>query len=217
MKRFLTLFFLALFIFPSISFAEFIGINKEEFKPHYRPQMDPLWCWAASAEMVLSHQGVKIPQALIVQRVKGASVSTTGNFNDMVNSINGVFNSSDGKEAVVSGQFVMSSPLPTVLYNQLRQNNPVILTYQAGPYIGHAVVITGIEATVDSRSGVQITKIYVFDPFAYDTVNRPWGGFDYVYNESLQYKEYALQMTQHGLRIPPGIITGVILVDGTKL
>jgi hypothetical protein len=115
---------------------------------------------------------------------------------------------------VVSGQIVLGAPLPTVLYNQLKQKKPVVLTYQGGS-IGHAVVLTGIDATV-SHAGVQITKLYVFDPFSYTVSPGPWGP-TFTPNTSLIYREYMPQQTPYGIAIPPGLITAVILMNGSPI
>lgn len=201
---------------PLLAQAEFVGISKDDFKTHYRAQKDPLWCWASSAEMALSYQGVKLPQEMIVLRVKGAIVGGTGNPGEMIASTNGIFTDINGKKSVVSGQLVLGAPLTTVLYNQLKQKKPVILTYQASAQFGHAVVLTGIDATVGD-SGVQVLKFYVFDPFAYRMTPNPWGGMNYVFDDSLVYKEYIPQTTPFGIAIPAGLVTGVILVNGTTL
>lgn len=207
---------IALFMcLPLAASAEFVGISKDDFKVHYRKQNDPLWCWASSAEMVLSYEGINLPQERIVERVKGVVVSGTGSPGEMINATNGIFTDVNGKRSVVSGQLIWGAPLPTVLYNQLKQKKPVILTYQASPQFGHAVVLTGIDAIV-SDTGVQILKFYIFDPFAYRMRPNPWGGVTYDFDDSLSYKEYAPQTTPFGIAIPAGLVTGVILVNGTN-
>jgi len=216
MKKYLCRIITACLFTPLIASAEFVGISQNDFKAHYRVQKDPQWCWASSAEMVLSYQGINLPQEMIVKRVKGAIVSGTGNPGEMINSTNGIFIDVNGKSSVVSGQLVFGAPLPTVLYNQLKQKKPVILLYQASPQFGHAVVLTGIDVTV-SDAGVQVLKFYIFDPFAYRITPNPWGGVNYVYDESLVYKEYIPQTTPFGVAIPAGLITGVILVNGSTL
>ena len=196
MKKYLSIILLSLWICPLTVSAEFVGIVKDDFKDHYRPQKEPLWCWASSASMALSYQGIDLPQEAIVQRVKGALVNGAGTPLEMVNATNGVFKDLGGKKTVVSGQLVMGAPNPAVLYNQLKQKKPVILTYQASPQFGHAVVLTGIDATV-SDEGVQILKFHVID-------------------ESLIYKEYVPQQTPFGVAFPAGLVTGMILMNGSS-
>ncbi|MBW8720767.1 MAG: C39 family peptidase [Polaromonas sp.] len=215
MRHFFRWSVLALLCLPAVVLAEFVGIPKADFDKHYRRQQDPFWCWASSAEMVLSYQGVKLTQDKIVERIKGMVVSGTGNPVEMVRSTNGIFQDVNGKNAVVSGQMVMGAPLPTVLYNQLKQKKPVVLTYQSNPQIGHAVVLTGMDATVSS-AGVVITKLYVFDPFAY-TVSPSFRGPVFTKDDSLIYREYPPQETPYGVSIPAGMITGVILMNGSPI
>lgn len=111
--------------------AEFIGVPKDEFKKHYRSQKESMWCWASSAEMVLSYQGINLPQDEIVKRVKGILVNQGGTPVEMVASTNAILKDTNNKNAVISGQYVIGAPLPTVLYNQLKQKKPIILTYQS--------------------------------------------------------------------------------------
>lgn len=205
---------LSLCILYSVAFAEFVGISKEEFYGHYRGQKEMLWCWASSAEMVLSYQGIELPQEMLVLKAKGAFVNQTGSYIDMLKITNDIFEA-NGSKYVISGQYVIGAPLPTVLYNQLKQKKPVILTYQNN-LIGHAVVLTGIDATV-TRSGVFINKLYVFDPFPYiQTYDST--GYHFKIDENLRYKEYIpFQNQTGGVFIPSGQITGVILMNGSKL
>lgn len=214
-KRYVTLSFLAFFQNAYVM-ADFIGISNEEFIQHYTPQHDPLWCWAASTQMVLSYQGVKVPQEQIVLRVKGALYSNTGSITDMINAANGLFEV-DGSNTVVSGQYIHGAPLATVLYNQLSHKRPIILNYiQQGSNIGHAIVVTGIEASIKSQQ-LLVSKIYIFDPFAYNSMPDMYGSYRYVFDKNLITKNYDLFTMNDGIHINPGVITGVILVDGTKL
>ncbi|MFL1491349.1 papain-like cysteine protease family protein [Pseudomonas antarctica] len=196
--------------------ADFVGLQKAEFESHYAVQQTPLWCWAASTQMILSYQGVKVPQDKIVTRVTGTLGAGAGSVPDMIKAANGLF-SVDGKQIVVSGQYVNGAPLATVLFNQLSHKRPVILNYLApAGGVGHAVVVTAIDASVVSGE-VMISSVYVFDPFPYHMVPNPWGGFNYVYDENLKTKTYNLSSSGGYVYINPGVITGVILIDGIAL
>lgn len=199
----------------SYASADLVGISKEEFLPHYAKQKDPLWCWAASTQMILSYQGAKVPQEEVVLRVKGALSSSAGSIAEMIAAANGVF-SSRGKEVVVSGQYVHGAPLATVLYNQLSHKRPVILNYIAsGSNIGHAVVVTAIDASI-SNGELMVSGLYVFDPFSYRVVQE-WGVIKYIHDQGLITKYYPLSALGGTLYLPAGAITGVVLVDGTAL
>jgi len=214
----MTLFWLVIgigFIVNS-AYAEFIGVPKDEFKKHYRSQKESMWCWASSAEMVLSYQGINLPQDEIVKRVKGILVNQGGTPVEMVASTNAILKDTNNNNAVISGQYVIGAPLPTVLYNQLKQKKPIILTYQSSPQFGHAVVLTGAEVRIDPALGVLVDKLYVFDPFSYQIVPNGWGGVNFIEDKSRIYAEYLPKTTPYGIAIPPGIITGVILMNGTR-
>jgi hypothetical protein len=203
----------------SLAYAQNVGISHTSFSPHYRVQKTLTWCWASSAEMVLSYEGVKIPQDAIVTKVKGAPIPGTGNPYEMIGATNGVFKDATGASVVVSGQFVIGPPPPTVLYNQLKHNRPVVLTYQNGPWSGHAVVLTGVDATVNS-SGVQISRFYIFDPFPFVQQHTPWGP-KLVHVPALEYQQLDLIQTPMGVQLtrqgmPIGILSGMILMDASK-
>jgi hypothetical protein len=152
--------------------AEFVGIPNDEFESHYRAQKEPMWCWASSAEMVLSYEGVELEQEAIVTKVKGVPINQGGNPQEIDRAVNGVFRDTNDDQVVVSGQFVTGAPSTTVVYNQLKRKHPIILTYQPNAYSGHAVVLTGIDAEV-TDTGVTIQHIYIFDPFSYHQVTQP--------------------------------------------
>jgi hypothetical protein len=196
--------------------AEFIGISYDDFKSHYAAQQDPMWCWAASTQMVLDYQGVKVPQNEIVMRVKGALSGAPGSVPDMIHAANGLFTTAAG-QVVVSGQYVLGAPLPNVLYNQMKNKRPVILTYiTPGSGVGHAIVVTGVDAAVVAGQ-IMVSSIFVFDPFSYQVSKDGWGNISYTPDPSLIAKKYPLTANASGVYIPVGIITGVVLVDGTKL
>ena len=206
-------FFIFLLLYPSIGFTGFIGIGKKEFEQHYKSQRAQNWCWASSAEMVLSYQGINLPQETIVERIKGFRVDATGNPMEMIKSVNTVLRDEQNRRVVVSGQYVTGAPLTTVLYNHLKQKKPVILTYQSGPWFGHAVVLTGMDAIVNNNN-IDITKLYIFDPFSYRQVT-DWRGYRLEHDSNLIYREYRPRETPLGIEIEAGLITGVIFVDGS--
>lgn len=206
--------------------AEYIGISNADFRSHYHAQKESMWCWASSAEMVLSYEGIKLPQEAIVVRAKGFIVDQGGSPTDIIKSVNGVFQNQDGKNVVVSGQYVPGAPPSTVLYNQLKAKKPVILTYQASAFSGHAVVVTGIDATVVGDN-VLISKIHIFDPFSYrqqppQPIIAPNGMFmgyqppSLVQDDSLITQVLPISTWYTGVILPGhGLVTAMILVDGS--
>ena len=223
---------LAVVLFSTAS-AKFIGIPEEEFRPHYREQQTSMWCWAASAEMVLSYQGIALQQGAIVERIRGAQLNAGASPREMIQSTNGVFTTKENRSAVVSGQYVVGNPDHTVLFTQLQHKRPVILTYQNGPTSGHAVVLTGIEVSLTGAPGlpgsmsgpnVTISGIHVFDPFPYvqKPMLSPYGqpmfnGFGQPLTQLVRDKEYRAYSLTPQMAPVQGIISGVILMDGSLL
>ncbi len=213
-----TIFVLLIGCFISIeASAEFVGISQNEFRPYYTPQLESNWCWASSASMVMSYQGVRIPQQEIVSFIKSTAVNDTAQPGEITKAVNAVFDGnvdSIPSRIVMSGQYVMGPPIPVVLYNQLKHQKPVIMMY-SGPGFGHAVVVTGIDATFDNNNLLTINSLYVFDPYAYEQT--PYGP---QYDESRVYKEYALSTLKDfwgrsHVVIPPGEISGMILMNSS--
>lgn len=205
-------------LLPMAASAEFVGIPRDEFQPHYTPQLESNWCWASSAAMVMSYQGVSIPQQEIVAFIKSRAVNQTAQPREIIRAVNAVFlKEIDGvpSHAVMSGQYVLGAPIPVILYNQLKQKKPIIMTYVGETGFGHAVVVTGIEATFE-HDILHINKVYVFDPYAYNWT--PWGS---QFDSSKIYKDYVLHslpMLPNGdvpIRIQPGVISGMILMNSS--
>lgn len=224
-KRFIVA-LVAACMLPIAAMAGFVGIARSDFQPaHYSRQDQPLWCWASSAAMVMSYQGVRIPQSEIVAHIKGAAVNAAAQPLEMINSVNNVFTRTvDGVPSyvVMSGQYVNGAPLAVVLYNQLKQKRPVILNYLVPqtPWqqaYGHAVVVTGIDAEFINNN-LRVNTIHVFDPFAYRQT--PYG---LEPDDSKIYQEHRLQLVSSGpftppiLTIPVGQITGVILMNSSTV
>lgn len=197
--------------YMSQSNAAFIGIPQAEFQSFYKTQNSQMWCWAASAAMVMRYQGVKVNQEDIVAHIKGGLVNAPGSLMEMTNAVNFTFPVGTGTASgrtVISGQAVAGAPIPAVVFNHLKMKNPVLLTYSGGG-IGHAVVLTGVDATF-SGNFLNINKIYIFDPY-------PFHPFDptFTVRSELIYREYPVFGGPMGVMIPPGLITGMILVNST--
>jgi hypothetical protein len=115
-----------------------------------------------------------------------------------------------------------------VLYNQLKAKKPVILTYMANQFSGHAVVITGIEATV-INGGVRVTRVHIFDPFSFRQVQVPtvvqtfFGPRtvplqSFEADASLIIQDYPITSWGNQVILPGhGTVTGMILVDGSSV
>lgn len=196
---------------------EFVGIPDDEFREHYRAQQGQLLCWATCAEMVLSHQGIELKADAIVKKIKGRKVDASGSPLEMIKSTNGLFQDQDDNDVVISGQMVAGAPLSTVLYNSLKKKKPIILLYQNGPWMGHAVVLTGADVRVNKLAGeIEVQKFHIFDPFCYRLVV-DFKGRRLEEDDKLIKKTYHPRVNFNQLRIEPGVVSAVILIDGTKL
>ncbi|MFZ4455418.1 MAG: papain-like cysteine protease family protein [Bacteroidales bacterium] len=210
-------------ILQGTTIAQMVGIKKIEFQKHYRFQKDAMWCWATSAEMVLSYEGILLKQEEIVRHIKGGVYSMTGSIFDMIRVTNCILKDSMENNTILSGQYIIGAPYPNVLFNQLKNKRPVILNYNSGHAIGHAIVLTGIDYVKNPDNTITITKCYIFDPFSYaqsyDILGKPFLKAD----SSLSYKEYFLQMDKLGnVQLLSssgfvGIISGVILIDAAYI
>lgn len=204
-------------IFHQAAHAQFVGIPREEFQPFYSPQMEANWCWASSASMVMAYQGVPIPQINIVQHIKSVVVDATASEAEIVRAVNHVFNYTvDGSPAkiVMSGTYIPGAPHPLVLYNQLKQKKPVIMMYRRPDGGGHAVVVTGINAT-QLPAGILVDQLHVFEPFAYRST--PFGP---QFDAALRYKNYSLYGMPYGMTLRQGgmevgLIMGMILMNSS--
>lgn len=206
---------LLLFI-PLSSHAQFVGIGKSKFESHYRAQYDLFWSWATSVEMVLSYQGMDLEKDAIVDKAKEAGVNESIKIVEMLSAINTVMQDKSGQSVQVLSQYTAGPPSPIFLYNQLVESKPVILMVQSSRTPDRAVVVTGMEANV-SDQGVVVSSLYVFDPYSYETVMTANGWLPNQ-DKNLEYLEYSLINGQIGLRLgDAGYITGVIMVDGTKM
>ncbi|MCA8973297.1 MAG: C39 family peptidase [Planctomycetes bacterium] len=206
----------------SAAATEFVGIKLGDFQSHYRAQQQSMWCWASCAEMVLSYESINLPQEAIVNAIKGFGVpgftpNQGGNPVEMIRSTNHFIKTQDGDTAVVSGQFVAGAPLPNVIYNHLKRKKPFILTYQSGPWMGHAVVVHGMDIHVDEdRAGQEIEPVvlHVADPFCYSQAYDRFGRPILTKDDSLRFRKYAWRPTE-GADPFPGAISGAILVEAT--
>ena len=171
--------------------------------------------------MVLSHQGVNLPADAIVEKIKGYKADQTGNHVEMIKATNGIFKDVNDNNVIVSGQMVLGAPISTVLYTSLKNQKPIILLYQNGPQIGHAVVITGAEIDVNPvTEKVNVLKWHIFDPYSYHRVpdfTQP-KGFRLIEDEKLIQKEYHPRKDFNDrIHVEAGLVTAVIIIEGAEI
>lgn len=203
---------LIIIIFFQLSYSssaiskEFIGFTPEQFKAHYRSQIESKWCWAATAEMIFSSQGVEYGQARIVRDIKGETLDSTASIIEMFNTTNGIIKDRNGNKFVVSGQLLKGLPAPTVLYNYIKQKKPVIIIY-GHPYANrHSVVLTGMEIEFSikiEKEELKVQSLHIYDPYIERKAK--------IYSPPLNYAS----RLQSDFEIFPGKVISTILVDIT--
>lgn len=197
---------------PAAAADQFVGIPAGEFADHYRPQRAARWCWASCLEMALSYAGIAVPQEELVARGGDRSGRLGALPSDVIRSANGLFETTCGVPALVSGQFVAGAPPAAVLYNHLRRRAPAILLYERDQGDGHAVLVTGIEVASDPEHGITVTSLHVFDPSlgAADLGGLAADGRAYR-------RVFAVAPGTEGVGISRGRVDGVVLLDSTPL
>lgn len=130
-------------------------------------QEQTAWCWAAVAQEIIFWANSSAPsQCDLVAAVKSfdpniccqqpSACNTTGNLQEIQFLI-----------ARFGGQYSSIAPPanPDILYNTLCQGKAVILFLQTTPYVGHFVVLRGME-WVNSAYG-PLPYFYINDPMSY--------------------------------------------------
>ncbi len=164
-------------VFPTVASALVAEVDDTQITAVYDRQGTPVWCWAASIEMVLNYYGFKIDQPTIVQRTFGAVVPVTGDFIAITRNLNYSFESK-GKKYIISASMlqVNNNPFninpwaatPEAFVTHLKKGRPIVVAYQSSIYSGHAVVLSGVTYTINSSGRVELSSLTVRDPFPYN-------------------------------------------------
>jgi len=138
----------------------YLGIPRDVFDFVAAAQEQDMWCWAASIQMLLNYYGISIHQRDIVSRVFGFPANEPGTDAEINASLNGWGVQTSGRRFVVRSSIVNGVPQPSVLYQELSSRRPVLLAFNPGCSVGHAVVVTGVSLL----NGV-ITSLIYRDPW----------------------------------------------------
>lgn len=141
-----------------------VGIPSGVFDFVAASQQTPVWCWAASAQMILNYYGIPVTQPEIVSRIFGGPVVTTASDQVISAALNGWGFNLQGRPVTITSWFAAGPPAPPVLVNELSQGHPILLTFQSGPNTGHVVVITAA-SYFGTPQGPQIVNMVIRDPF----------------------------------------------------
>ncbi|MFY0637297.1 hypothetical protein [Maricaulis maris] len=140
------------------------GIPAMDF--FYAQQACPNWCWAASIQMCLAVQELRVDQRYIVSRAYpdlACNPATTSQMNQVVNST--VWPGGRRTRARIVRQWdrgVDANDPNSWVSQYLANRIPVIV---AG--LGHAMVATRIDYRIDRYGRAQVDQITVRDPYPY--------------------------------------------------
>lgn len=137
----------------------YIGIPTEIFDFVAASQERDMWCWAASIQMILNFYGVPVNQEQIVSRTYGLPLNEPGTDQAISASLNGWGINANGRHFTVQSSVAAGPPSPAILFRELSHGRPILLTFNPGALIGHAVVITSA-----SRIRTVVTSLVYRDP-----------------------------------------------------
>lgn len=167
-------------------------------------QQCPEWCWAASAEMLLSSQGINISQQVLVTRVFGTvTCQPAPSVFTIAGAMTGIYTEPDGSMVRITAN---ANPFPPTdafaMISTIKSGNPFII----GLNNQHAVVVYGIH-----WEDVYNYDFYYGWLYAYTFVDRldfidPYFTFGNPMFNSYQYNGYNL-----------GGVTGMVTINSERL
>jgi len=126
------------------------------------------WCWAASAQQVIQWltNGNSPPQCQLVASAFGANPNYCCSFPEQCNTPGNLQQIQSLIQYYGGHATSASSPGSAMdLYNILKQHHAVVLFLQTTPYVGHYVVLRGMEWRNDN--GTYNPIVYINDPLQY--------------------------------------------------
>ena len=141
------------------------------------PQETGVWCWAAVAQQIIAAtQGpMNTPaQCALVAMANGAPPGACCSFPNAACVRTGSIQQIQGLIAHFGGRYSVYSPPANAmaLYQTLASGRPVILQLQAGPGVGHVVVVRGM-SFMPTLHGFE-PVLHVNDPMAVYTQPVPY-------------------------------------------
>ncbi len=181
------------------------GLNSASMDAAYRQQLTPVWCWAASMEMILAFNNEDVAQKDIVTGVFGAAIPTALDPLHVDQYMNQSYTDSlTAQVAKVSSTTIYSGVnTPTVLSNVvslLRSGQPLLIFTPT-----HAMVMTAIYYYADGVGNpVGVSGVVVRDPFPYAGTRTPVPGipiFGHPGERVLSAKEYFTQVAVYSIAV----------------
>jgi ABC-type bacteriocin/lantibiotic exporter with double-glycine peptidase domain len=135
------------------------------FEFYEAQQQTPVWCWAACIQMILNHSDVTWSQPDIVAAVKGYPKYEAGSDREIVGFLNSWGFDYDGRRWQARCLSFPGAPRPDWVVNELKEDRPIILSYQTGPSMKHVVILHKAEFGVDRMGQLWVTRFEIFDPY----------------------------------------------------
>ncbi|MFN8255806.1 MAG: papain-like cysteine protease family protein [Bacteroidales bacterium] len=145
----------------------YVGIPGSKLNYATSVQKKPLWCWAASIQMVLNYYNVAITQEQIVEQTYGKNPDGSipnlpANLETLHRNLNNWGIDNKGKRYFVNAEFGFGPPEAILLIEELSQKRPVIIGYKGN--VGHHIVVITALSYYESELGPVINTIIVRDP-----------------------------------------------------
>ncbi len=160
MKKFAALIIVGVF-FSGLAQADSVSVAG--FRA--QPQEASNWCWAASIQSIFLTNGLEVTQGKIVTAAYGSPVNRTApGFEGTLNILNGLTVSADASVWEITASAVNTFPNANWLYNELRNNRPVMIWYNDN-ISNHSIVINGGTYAKDGYGGIYWQQISAYDPW----------------------------------------------------
>jgi hypothetical protein len=128
----------------------------------------PMFCWAASVQMVAKAQGINLPQDVVAAKVFGLPLRCrpSGDIAHIVQGIRGVYKRDDGATVALQARaFVGNNGYAVPLINAIHDNRPFIFLTQTHAMVAVGVTWSDVFDQSGRQIGVQIWEINLIDPF----------------------------------------------------
>lgn len=161
-KKYLSLVIAVFITFFSVNaYSKFYIVDEVKKWQQSSIQKTPVWCWAASIQLVLNTHGVHWTQEDVVRATKGYIKFDTAQVSEISWFLNNWGFDYDGQSWNSSSQHYNGVLPAKRLISEIDNGRPVIVTYKTGGSLEHAVVVYGVL----KPEGKGIHSIYYFDPY----------------------------------------------------
>ena len=168
--------------FTKLSFM-YVGLKTEQMNNRWTTQQQPMWCWAASIQIMLQTFGVDVSQQMIVHRTFGSDhwgnlPNKPGGLDVMTANLNYQGIDRKGRRFRVASMLMPGAPSSETLIRELSNGRPILFSYKSRPNMNHAVVCTAVKI-VQGSNPRQIESIVVRDPWPSEKHIRRKGRLEY--------------------------------------